>query len=205
MLIVIEGGEGSGKSTQINLFADALRKTNPTVIVTEEPTGGEIGKFTRQALSNGSKMDVRTLQLLFMADRSEHVETLIKPKLAEGYTVITDRYYQSTVVYGAAFGSKLGLTMDNLIYMNNIFPKADHIFYLNVPPEIALKRIQQRKGKEERFDKLDDLKALQTEYKRLSERYSINVWHSINGNQQPEEVHREIMTVWGFINSIGPV
>ncbi|MDE1850187.1 MAG: dTMP kinase [Candidatus Micrarchaeota archaeon] len=201
MFIVLEGGECAGKGTQLQMLADALREKNTKVILTEEPTkDGEIGKFARRELASGSKIDVRTLQFLFMTDRSEHVEKLINPKLAEGFTVISDRYYQSTVVYGAAFGSKLGLTMDNLIYMNDIFPKADHIFYINVPPEVALERIQKRKGAEERFDKLDNLKIIHAEYHRLSERYSSNVWHNINGNQTQEQVHAEIMSVWEKYN-----
>jgi len=201
MFIVLEGGECAGKGTQIQMLADALRKRNTKVVVTEEPTkDGEIGKFARKELASGSKIDVRTLQFLFMTDRSEHVEKLINPKLAEGFTVISDRYYQSTVVYGAAFGSKLGLTMDNLIYMNDIFPKADHIFYINVPPEVALERIQKRKGTEERFDKLDNLKRIHEEYSRLSDRYRTDVWHDINGNQTPQEVHDEIMRVWEKYN-----
>ncbi|MGC8538060.1 MAG: dTMP kinase [Candidatus Micrarchaeia archaeon] len=102
MLIAIEGIDGSGKSTQASLLYDSLRKSNKAFL-TKEPSNGIIGASIRQLLHRND-LSPMAMQLLFAADREEHISKAIVPKLNEGYHVITDRYYLSTIAYGMASG-----------------------------------------------------------------------------------------------------
>ena len=102
MLIAIEGIDGSGKSTQASLLYDSLRKNNK-VFLTKEPSKGLIGASIRELLHRND-LSPMAMQMLFAADREEHISKTIVPKLDEGYHVITDRYYLSTLAYGMASG-----------------------------------------------------------------------------------------------------
>ena len=102
MLIAIEGIDGSGKSTQASLLYDSLRKNNK-VFLTKEPSKGLIGVSIRELLHRND-LSPMAMQMLFAADREEHISKAIVPKLDEGYHVITDRYYLSTLAYGMASG-----------------------------------------------------------------------------------------------------
>lgn len=100
-LITFEGGEGSGKSTQIKLLEEELQQYGYEVETTREPGGTEIGKKIRKLLLEPSykNMDARTELLLYAADRVQDVEENIKPFLNEGKIVLADRYLDSTVAY----------------------------------------------------------------------------------------------------------
>ena len=105
--VVFEGGDGAGKSTQCRRLADALRARGQEVVVTREPGGTPIGEAIREVLlgvgSDG--MAARTEALLFAAARAEHAAALIRPAVARGAVVISDRYLDSSVAYqGAARG-----------------------------------------------------------------------------------------------------
>ena len=105
--ITFEGGDGAGKSLQVERFADYLRKMGKEVIITREPGGTEVGREIRKLLVEGSrdKFDVVAEVLLFYADRRIHLEKLIKPALLEGKYVISDRFNDSTIAY-QYYGSK---------------------------------------------------------------------------------------------------
>jgi dTMP kinase len=105
--VVFEGGDGAGKSTQSRLLADALRARGVEVVVTREPGGTPIGEAIREVLLGAGShgMDARTEALLFAAARAEHAASLIRPAVAHGSVVISDRYLDSSVAYqGAARG-----------------------------------------------------------------------------------------------------
>ena len=99
--ITFEGGDGAGKSLQVERFADYLRKMGKEVIITREPGGTEVGREIRKLLVEGSrdKFDVVAEVLLFYADRRIHLEKLIKPALLEGKYVISDRFNDSTIAF----------------------------------------------------------------------------------------------------------
>ena len=105
--ITFEGGDGAGKSLQVERFADYLRKMGKEVVITREPGGTEVGREIRKLLVEGSrdKFDVVAEVLLFYADRRIHLEKLIKPALLEGKYVISDRFNDSTIAY-QYYGSK---------------------------------------------------------------------------------------------------
>lgn len=119
--IVIEGPDGAGTTTHSKLLAETLRSQGEDVLLTAEPTDRIIGKFIREQLAQKTIPSPGALQLLFCADRAAHIDLEIKPALAEGKTVICDRYSLSTLVYGEA----LGLDAKWLADVNKPFLKPD--------------------------------------------------------------------------------
>lgn len=112
LFVVFEGGDGAGKSTQIALLTQRLRNAGRTVVVTHEPGGSRIGKQVRAMLLDGDDIDPRAEALLFAADRADHVASVIRPALAEGSVVISDRFVDSSVAYQ---GIGRGLGVDDVL------------------------------------------------------------------------------------------
>lgn len=108
VFIALEGGDGAGKSTQGRLLCAWLERLGHTVLVTREPGGTEFGRTVRELVLHGDHVAPRAEALLFAADRAHHVETLIRPALARGEVVITDRYMDSSIAYQGA-GRDLGV------------------------------------------------------------------------------------------------
>lgn len=102
-----EGGDGSGKTTQIGLLGDWFTRLGHEVVVTREPGGTTLGAELRRLVLHGEDMAPRTEALLYAADRAHHVSTLVRPALARGAVVVTDRYLDSSVAYQAG-GRELG-------------------------------------------------------------------------------------------------
>jgi dTMP kinase len=108
VFIAFEGGDGAGKSTQARLLCGYLEELGRTVVVTREPGGTEFGRTVRELVLHGDHVAPRAEALLFAADRAHHVETLIRPALARGEVVLTDRYMDSSIAYQGA-GRDLGV------------------------------------------------------------------------------------------------
>jgi dTMP kinase len=103
--VVFEGGDGVGKTTQIDLLAAWLRERRPDVVVTREPGGTELGRELRAAVMHGDHVAPRAEALLYAADRAHHIHTLVAPALERGAVVLQDRYLDSSIVYqGGARG-----------------------------------------------------------------------------------------------------
>lgn len=99
LFIAFEGGDGTGKSTQAARLAQQLRQAGRDVVLTFEPGDTPLGAALREAVLHGEDLDARTEALLYAADRAHHVHTLIRPALAQGKIVITDRYIDSSIAY----------------------------------------------------------------------------------------------------------
>jgi dTMP kinase len=108
LFIALEGGDGAGKSTQGRMLCAWLEGLGHTVVVTREPGGTDFGRTVRELVLHGDHVAPRAEALLFAADRAHHVETLIRPALARGAVVITDRYMDSSIAYQGA-GRDLGV------------------------------------------------------------------------------------------------
>ncbi len=142
MFITLEGIEGSGKSTQIPRIAAYLEKLGHRCLVTKEPGGTGVGRQIRAILLDpvNSGLDAMAELLLYEADRAEHVNRLIRPALAEGKTVICDRFSDSTVVYQ---GAARGIPSDFIGQINKSVIgelRPDITFLLDLPPELGLSR-----------------------------------------------------------------
>ncbi|MBD2759854.1 dTMP kinase [Yimella sp. cx-573] len=97
--IVFEGGDGAGKTTQIEALAQWLRDAGRQVTLTREPGGTALGQQIRQLLLHGDHVEPRAEALLFAADRAHHVATVVRPALERGDVVVQDRYFDSSVAY----------------------------------------------------------------------------------------------------------
>ncbi|WP_120338150.1 dTMP kinase [Cryobacterium soli] len=110
LFITLEGGDGSGKSTQAQLLTEWLQAQGRTVVRTREPGGTEVGVEIREiVLHHRGEVSPRAEALLYAADRAQHISTLVRPALARGEIVIQDRYLDSSVAYQGA-GRVLGGT-----------------------------------------------------------------------------------------------
>lgn len=186
MFIVFEGIDGTGKSTQVGLLAEALRAQGREVITSKEPTDGPHGTRLRQSAETGRLSAQEELDL-FHLDRKEHVETLIKPALARGAFVILDRYFFSTMAYQGI----RGFDPAEIRRINEEFaPLPDLVFILELDLDIALSRIGIRDGEANEFEQRDALQKCHDVFAALDDEFI----HRLDANQAPEEVHRAIMS-----------
>lgn len=105
--IAFEGGDGAGKSTQVARLAEALRASGREVVVTRQPGGTSLGAALRELLLHGEQVSPRAEALVFAADKAQHVDEVVRPALARGAVVLTDRYTDSAIAYQGA-GRDLG-------------------------------------------------------------------------------------------------
>lgn len=105
--IAFEGGDGAGKSTQVTHLAELLRGVGREVVLTRQPGGTPLGSALRELLLHGGDITPRAEALVFAADKAQHVEEVVRPALARGAVVITDRYVDSSIAYQGA-GRALG-------------------------------------------------------------------------------------------------
>lgn len=195
--IAIEGIDGSGKSTQAKNIAKRLEAEGHKVYLTFEPTDMRIGKMIRSILGGKEKADEKVIAALFVADRLDHIlhETNgILKKLAEGYTVITDRYYFSSYAYHGAH-----MDIDWVIASNKMAAeilKPDVNIFIDVSPEVAMKRINSNRESVEIYETLDNLKAVQAQYhlafKKLQKSEHIV---TVNGDETPEKVTEALWAI----------
>ena len=144
--ISLEGGEGTGKSTQLKALGAALESKGFTVHKTREPGGTSGAETIRQLLLTGDdeKWNIRTEALLFAAARAEHCQTLIEPALERGEWVISDRFIDSSRAYQSVSGQ---LTDDDIIALHKVGAKGlmpDRTFILDLPDETAARRADAR-------------------------------------------------------------
>jgi len=154
MFITFEGPDGSGKTLQISLLAEFLRKKNYVVFTTREPGGTDIGDQVRDILMNmkNTAMHPRTETLLFCAARAQIVEEKIKPHLKKGDIVLLDRYADSTIAY-QGYGHQNDLhSIHKLLDFATGGLKPDLTLLLDIDPEKGLRRRQISGGEWNRMD-----------------------------------------------------
>ena len=155
-LIVIEGIDGSGKSTCAKNLTEKLNSINIKTIYTFEPTHSHYGAKLREGMLS-EDLDAEEELLLFVKDRKEHIEYMIKPALEEGYFIILDRYFYSSIAYQGA----KGVDINRIINMHKGFIiKPDIVFIFHLPIDIALNRIISKRGIADRFENETYLKKV---------------------------------------------
>jgi dTMP kinase len=146
VFITLEGGEGTGKTTQQTLLAEQLQKKGYACLCTREPGGTALGKELRALLLHGDPISPTAELLLYAADRAEHVQTRIRPALAAGQVVLCDRFTDSTLAY-QGYGRDLDLGVIrqlNQLATGGLEP--DLTLWLDLPPELGLARARSRQG-----------------------------------------------------------
>jgi dTMP kinase len=198
MFISLEGPDGSGKSMQIPQLAEFVRQQGYEVLTTREPGGTDIGDQIRQVIMKmgNTSMHPRTEILLFCSARAQIVEEVLRPALARGVVVISDRYADSTMAYQ---GYGHGVDLDELRRLLNFTTgglKPDLTLLVDVDSEVGLRRRQVSGGEWNRLDAyaLEFHKRVREGYHRLASQEPER-WRVIDGSQTPEMVQSELRRV----------
>jgi dTMP kinase len=193
-LVVFEGIDGAGKTTQANLLFEDLKRRGFDVVLSKEPTDSIYGRKIKK-LANAERDLTRPLEeyQLFVNDRKIHVENVIKPALARKQIVILDRYYLSTIAYQGA----LGLDPNKIRTENEAFaPIPEIVFLLKVPPRVGIRRIQKIRNEDlNLFEGEENLTIVESIFESITESYIV----AIEGVDDIEVIHGKIMNV---INSV---
>jgi dTMP kinase len=147
--ITFEGGDGTGKSTQIKLLESYLVAQGKSCLVTREPGGTSLGELLRQIVLEAGTRSISspTELFLYLADRAHHVHEVVAPAIAQGKIVLSDRHSDSTVAYQ---GYGRGMDTELLLRLNEIASgglKPDLTFLLDCPVAVGLSRTVQRKSR----------------------------------------------------------
>ncbi|HET9081697.1 MAG TPA: dTMP kinase [Trebonia sp.] len=189
MLISIVGFDGSGKTTQVERVAAALRERGREAVETKQPTDWyrELADVRAFHDSGGSAETAHILALLAAADRRRHVQEVIDPALARGAVVICDRYVYATFGVFVHRGVEPGL----LAAINHGIPRPDHAFYLRVPVPDLLRRLHERDGDKLKHEEksADRIESITRTYEELGSALTV-----IDGTAPPAQVTASILT-----------
>lgn len=198
MFITLEGPDGSGKTTQAHLLAEWLRERGHEVVMTREPGGTDVGDQIRTVLHDpdNTAMDARTEILLYSASRAQHVAQRIRPALATGAIVVSDRYADSTLAY-QGYGRGLDLEALRTITAfatGDLTP--DLTLYLDIVPQEGLQRRRMGGGEWNRMDAqaLEFYQRVRAGYLELAKQEPER-WVMIDAARSAEEVQTEIRTL----------
>lgn len=192
--VVIEGGEATGKSTQVLRLAERLRASGAEVVETFEPGATGLGRELRELLLHGrSALDPRAEALLLTADRAQHLADVVRPALARGAVVVSDRYTPSTLAYQ---GVARGLGVEAVAALDRWATggvEPDVVVVLDVPAEEAARRRRAPPDRLEREGRgFHD--AVRAAYRDLA---ADRGWVEVDGTGDPDEVADRVWAVVG--------
>ena len=192
LFLVIEGIDGTGKSTQAQRLAEWLRELGREVVTSREPTDGPWGRKLRESAATGRLSPEDELEY-FLRDRRQHVEEVIAPALAAGKVVILDRYYFSTMAYQGA----RGFDPAEIRRRNEEFaPVPDLLLVLDLEVDVALERIGARGDTANEFEKRDSLQKCREVFLSLAGEPFVRV---ISTDGTPDEVGAAIREAVGGV------
>ena len=198
LLIVIEGTDGSGKSTQVNMLSQYIKDMSFGCTVSEWKTSRLISGVINEA-KDRNMLNTTTYSLLYAADYADRLENEIIPALKAGFVVLMDRYIYTAYVRDSVRGHDIKWVKE----LYSFAPKPDLVFYLNVSPDILIRRLILKDGGLDYFESGRDIglstdtynsfeiyqKRCLEEYKKLQKEYK---FIELDGKEKPEDIHRVI-------------
>lgn len=190
--IVLEGLDGSGKTTQAKIIQKELEKIGIKSLITAEPTdhnkeiikqgSNTIGKLIREILDSHNVLNLFSLQLLFSADRGYH-QAEIKQILQNGYWVICDRYKFSTLSY--ILSNKEGKKYFKILeQINNKFLTPDYTILIDYPAEKCIKQLDESRNNKDFFEQIEKLEKIRKAYLKLAKKYKIKIIERENKTEE---------------------
>ena len=198
-LIVLEGLDGAGTTTQARRLVEHLRPRGQPAHLTREPSDGPIGRLIREMLTGQHAMPGRpisqsTFGLLFAADRLDHIEREVDPQIAAGTTVVSDRWYHSSLAYQGT-----GADRDWIAVLNSRARRPDLTIFLQVRPEVAAQRRVAAGRVQELFEDLHTQREVDAGYRATlaeltaaGERIEV-----VDGELTPDAVFQRILQLAG--------
>lgn len=194
LFITFEGTDGCGKTTQIEMLKDYFEKQGRTVLLTREPGAKGLGTKLREILLNyDGEVSPVCESFLFLADRAQHVDTIIKPAVARGEIVLCDRHTDSTVAY-QGYGRELDI--EQIKMLNNIATsglKPDLTFIFDIDIDTAQKRVGKNKDRMESAG-IEFFKRVRNGYLEIAKQEPERV-KVLDGSKAIETIHNELLEI----------
>jgi len=192
--IAFEGIDGSGKSTQVKLLSDRLKKEGLKIYTTFEPTDSPIGSVIKNIFRHRIEADHRTIAGLYVADRLDHLTNKtngILKKMEEGYSVITDRYYFSSYAYQGTH-----MSLDWVIQANSLSAellRPDLSIFIDISPEVSMQRLSEGRDMIQLYESLENLHNVRAKYfeafEKLKDQEKIFI---VDGNRSFEAIFNDV-------------
>jgi dTMP kinase len=194
-LIVIEGLDGAGTTTQVRRLVEHLNTRGQRAHATREPSDGPVGKLIREMLTGGhaiagQKLSQSTFGLLFAADRLDHLQREVEPKLLAGTWVVSDRWYHSSLAYQGT-----GADRDWIAMLNGRARKPDITVFLRVRPEVAAQRRADAGRIQELFEDIEMQREVDAGYRATIDELSAQGERiiTVDGEQSEDDVFVEVV------------
>ncbi|TMI68976.1 MAG: dTMP kinase [Bacteroidetes bacterium] len=194
--IALEGIDGSGKSTQVKLLSDKLKKEGFKIYTTFEPTDSPIGSVIKNIFRHRIEADHRTIAGLYVADRLDHLLNKtngILKKMEEGYTVVTDRYYFSSYAYQGTH-----MSMDWVIQANSLSAellRPDLTIFIDVQPEVSMQRLSEGRDMIQLYESLENLHNVRSKYMEAFDRLkNEEIVFITDGNRPVDAIANDVWT-----------
>lgn len=194
LFITFEGVDGCGKTTQINLLSEYLKKNNIEVLLTREPGGKGLGEKLREILLNyDGEVSDRCESFLFLADRAQNVDIIVKPAIEQGKFVLCDRHTDSTVAYQ---GYGRGLDINTINYLNSLATngkKPDLTFVFDIDTDTSMKRIGKNQDRMESAG-INFQNKVRNGYLELAKNEPERV-KVVDATKSIEEIHEKVLEI----------
>lgn len=197
LFITFEGADGCGKTTQMNLLDEYLKKQGYEVVLTREPGGKGLGEKIREILLNyDGEVSDRCESFLFLADRAQNIDTIVNPAVNSGKIVLCDRHTDSSVAYQ---GYGRGLDIERINMLNNLATngrKPDLTFVFDIDTETSMKRVGKEKDRMESAG-LEFHKKVRNGYLEIAKKEPERI-KVIDATKSIEEIHQEVLSYLDF-------
>lgn len=195
LFITFEGADGCGKSTQMELLAKYLQEKGHEVVLTREPGAKGLGEKIRELLLNyNGEVSDRCESFLFLADRAQNIDIIVKPAIAEGKIILSDRHTDSSVAYQ---GYGRGLDIERINMLNNLATnglKPDLTFVFDIDVETSMERVGKEKDRMESAGK-DFHNRVRNGYLELAKQNPERI-KVIDATQSIEEIHKKVIEIF---------